>query len=158
MRTQGRASMAGGLTVALVAGSLMAVGASLPAAASDGGCGPAGDLPTLNTWYDQNNNYQGTRLAHREQTYNLATDVYETYGHNFRQIEVWDRGGLLPPRRVECERKPAEPQPEPEQPQVIGGGGGFETGIQFPSFGITIWVTSTPNTGNVNVGEIEQVE
>lgn len=158
MRTRRPARTAGALTIGLVAGTLMAVGATLPAAASDGDCSPAGDPPTLNAWYDQNNNYQGTRLAHREMIYHLATDVYETYGHDFRQIEVWERGGFLPPRRIECERKPAQPQPEPEQPQLVGGGDGFTTGVQFPSFGVTFWVTSTPRTGNVTVGDAEAVE
>lgn len=145
----------GATAAAVLLGAGALVGMSSSAVADDGGCAPAGDPPTLNTWYNGNGKYQGTRLAHRESSYHLYEDVYDTYGHNYRQVEVWERGGFLPPRRVACERKPDTPQEEPEKPKVTGAGDG-RISVSFPSFGRAFIMVGTPTREpRVEVGEVE---
>ena len=145
----------GAAAAAVLLGAGAIVGVVSPAAAADGDCDPATTPPTLNTWYDGNGKYQGTRLAHRETSYHLYDDIYDTYGHNYRQVEMWERGGFLPPRRVSCERKPHTPQDQPEEPTITGTGGGYIS-VGFPTFGSSfIMVGSAPRKGRVDVGDIE---
>lgn len=150
----------GALAAGVLVGTGLIAGAASPASASDSECPPATTAPVLNTWYDAQGKYQGTYLAHREKYFYLHDDIYDTYGPNYRQIEVWERGSImLPDRRVSCVRKPHTPKVEPETPTVTGSGGGTYVNISFPGFGMSFTLdSSTAKKGRVDVGDIEMVE
>lgn len=149
-----RRSIAMGAAVGL--GSLVAMGASSPAAASDSNCGPATALPVANTYYDNQNNYKGTRIAHQYNNVHLVDAVYDTYGPGYRQVEVWQAGGLLPPQRIACERKPSEPVKKPEEPAITPATGGWYS-VNFHQFGFRTFLVGSPapRSGTVTVGEVE---
>ncbi|QEO14014.1 hypothetical protein FLP10_05940 [Agromyces intestinalis] len=141
---------------ALVAGLL--IGAA-PAHASGSGCDSADRPPSANTWYDQSNNYRGTRSSYRYNTYHLSTVVYETFGPNYYQAEVWFEGGMQPPQRVDCQRKPDTPKPTQPNPQPMNVGGVAGGGVFLPTGGMTIWMSNPViRTGTVNVGQPTPVD
>ncbi|MFK4729670.1 hypothetical protein ROT00_08305 [Agromyces mediolanus] len=160
MKKSARAALAAGAGGALLAATLVVLPATT-ASASDTGCGSAGaGAPVRNTWYTPSGHYQGTRMVYRDQVAGHATDVYETYGDGFRQIEVWDRNGYNPAsdQRTECYRQPAPPVAVPPEPVITERSGGWEVDIRFEGFHRT--VTAPRSWGNrgggeVRIGEIE---
>lgn len=150
-------TIAGGAGALFLSAGFLVAGGS-PAAAT-GTCTNVTNLPTLNTWYDGNGNYQGTYRAYAENGYGHKTRVYDTYGPHFRQVEMWDEFDSMVPRLVSCVRKPHTPEPEPEEPQISGGGGRGATHVSFPRIGVGFSIHGgTGRKGTVTVGDAEQVE
>lgn len=136
--------------VGALVGSMVVAGAPAHAA---GSCDPATNPPSVNTWYDENGNYRGTRIVLSDTGYYAyQTYVLETFGQDYYQVSQWRRyaGGQFV--RQDCEQKPHQPKPDPGQPRVNSGGGGM--GVYLPTRGSTFWV-SPPRQPIVTVGEVE---
>ncbi|GLU88226.1 hypothetical protein [Agromyces sp. NBRC 114283] len=161
MKKTARATLAASAGGALLAATLVALPATT-AVASETECdAPTAGAPVRNTWASPSGHYRGTRMVYRDQVIGHATDVYETFGDGYRQIEVWERNGYHPAadQRTECFRQPAAPVETPPEPVITERAGGWEVDIRFEGFHRTVSAPKswggTRGGGKVRIGEIE---